>query len=273
MDRILVLLQSENVDYVSVRFASFLGKLTGALIAGIFVDNESINRGVDRPTASFVSKRMAEFEQKSQPRRDEIIAECTAICSVDGVGFSILESHASPARELLLECRFANALVADATMSFGKEHDRLRGFMKDLLKLSECPVIMAPVSFEEVDEIVFVYDGSADSVFAIRQFTCLFPALSHLKTVLVQTAGSERVRAEGTSRFIKWLTERYPAFESAQVKHVDAGLFEFIVKRRNLFVVIGARDKNDLARLFKSNSVELLIRIMDQPLFITHRFF
>ena len=51
---------------------------------------------------------------------------------------------------------------------------------------AECPVFLAPDEFEYADEIVFCYDGSASSVFAIKQFTYLFPELRSKKVMLLQ---------------------------------------------------------------------------------------
>jgi hypothetical protein len=69
---------------------------------------------------------------------------------------------------LIEESRFADLLIIDAETSFnrGLEANPTR-FVKEILQHAECPVVISPVSFEGLDEIIFAYDGSASSVYAI----------------------------------------------------------------------------------------------------------
>jgi hypothetical protein len=57
-------------------------------------------------------------------------------------------------------------------------------YLKDLLHISECPVIIVPEKFEFPSTIVLAYDGSESSVYAIRQFATLFPEFADNRTIL-----------------------------------------------------------------------------------------
>ncbi len=47
-------------------------------------------------------------------------------------------------------------------------------------------MILAPLSFEGIDEILFAYDGGKSALFSIRQFTSLFPELTDKKIIVLQ---------------------------------------------------------------------------------------
>jgi len=51
---------------------------------------------------------------------------------------------------------------------------------------AQCPVVIAPSANTVVDEIVFCYDGSPSSLFAMKQFTYLLPELTDTKGTIVQ---------------------------------------------------------------------------------------
>jgi hypothetical protein len=86
-----------------------------------------------------------------------------------------------PASELLAESRYADLLIVDAQTSFERQYEGIPSdFARQILKESECPVVIAPQTFTEIDEIVFAYDCSASSMFAIKQFTHLIPRIQKI---------------------------------------------------------------------------------------------
>ena len=103
-----------------------------------------------------------------------------------GVNFILHRDRGIPAYELIEESRYADMIVLDGATSFNKQFEGTpTNFIKDVLKSTECPVVIAPENFEAIDEIIFTYDGSASSVFAIKQFTYLFPQLHDKKINVV----------------------------------------------------------------------------------------
>ena len=59
----------------------------------------------------------------------------------------------------------------DASLDFYKNPDGTPShFVTEILKFSECPVLLAPLEEYEINQIDFFYDSTASSVFAIKQF-------------------------------------------------------------------------------------------------------
>lgn len=54
-----------------------------------------------------------------------------------------------------------------------------------MLHSSECPIIFLPARPAPIDEIVFAYNERENRVFALKQFTNLFPAYTKLETTIV----------------------------------------------------------------------------------------
>lgn len=97
-------------------------------------------------------------------------------CINRGVSFGLPHYRGVPARELIEESRFADVLEIDAETSFNRRYDGTpTEFVRGILKKAEYPAVIAPASFESMYEIIFIYNESPSSVFAIKQFTYLFP--------------------------------------------------------------------------------------------------
>ena len=92
----------------------------------------------------------------------------------------------------------------------GDADDLPSSFVKHLLLKSECPVVLAPHSFGTINQIIFCYDGTPSSLYAIKQFTYLLPMYSNQKITLLEVRDSIIKEAdEGHMRTISWLQLHY----------------------------------------------------------------
>ena len=48
-------------------------------------------------------------------------------------------------------------------------------YLKDVLHDVACPVLLVPEKFDFPESVILAYDGSEESVYAIKQFAYLFP--------------------------------------------------------------------------------------------------
>ena len=182
MRKILVAINASNPDKNSLEFASYLGRLTNSKITGVFLENlafeETLNLKTPLERSNFKagSDEQIGLKHDSTELIEQNISTYKEAAANRGVNLLLHRDRGIPAYELIEESRFADMIVLDAATSFNKQFEGTpTNFIKDVLKNTECPVIIAPEYFEAIDEIVFTYDGSASSVFAIKQFTYLFP--------------------------------------------------------------------------------------------------
>ncbi|HEX2630437.1 MAG TPA: universal stress protein, partial [Chitinophagaceae bacterium] len=177
-----------------------------------------------------------------------------------------------PADEVVEESRYADILIIDAATSFRKNFEGTpTDFVKDVLKDSECPVIIAPENFEGVNEIIFTYDGSASSVFAMKQFTYLFPQLDDKKVTVLHVEDGEQWSETERKHLGAWLQNHYSSI-GFDTKSGDATyeMLAYLFLRHNIFIVMGAYGRNALSRYFKHSHADILMRTITQPIFIAH---
>jgi hypothetical protein len=278
MEKILLAIDAINLDTNSLEFACYVAKLSKSKITGVFLENLMSE---ERPVLKQVHG-MAYMDWVVDEKSDEHKAKLELIeknislfkeaCINREVNYSLHRDRGVPALELIEESRFADMVVVDAQTSFNKRYEGSpTEFVKDILKNAECPVVIAPYNFETIDEIIFTYNGSSSSVFAIKQFTYLFPQLHNKKISILQVNAEGEWKDPDKYKFKEWLKDHYTDLHFEALKgDTDAKLVDCLLNRKNAFLVMGAYGRNALSHFFKRSHADLLIKTVTQPIFIAH---
>lgn len=251
MKKVLVAIDAGQININELDFACFIAKLTHSKLIGVFFEND---------------------ETLGEKLFDENISLFREACNNRGANCSIHLDRGIPVSDIIKESRFAELLIIDPGMSFkGKKEEVPTGFIKEVLTRSECPVVLAPFNFYGIDEILFAYDGSASSVFAIKQFTYLFPELTDKKVTILQINEKEDELLIEKDKIGELLQMHYSSigFHMLHGKASDE-LFGYLLGKKNIFVVMGAFGRGMLSGFFKHSTAELVVKTMNLPVFIAH---
>ena len=136
------------------------------------------------PAAPFQDEHALEKETKER---------FEAACKESHMHYSIQNyKHTIGYPALQKQTRFSDVFLVGSEVFFKNVSERLPNeYLKDLLHIAECPVIIVPESIKFPSTIVLAYDGSESSVYAIRQFAALFPEFADIKTVLAFAGGED----------------------------------------------------------------------------------
>ncbi len=95
--------------------------------------------------------------------------------------------------ELKKETRYADLLILGSQIFYGNiGAAEPNDYLKDMMEIAECPVLVVPEKFTFPESNILAYDGSESSVYAIRQFAYLFPGFTSNKTLLIYIDDSEK---------------------------------------------------------------------------------
>ncbi len=279
MKKIILAIDGISLDKNALHFACYLGRLHDTKVTGIFLENLPENeKFVIKPLLStaYVDSVLDETSPEYLSKMETInknIELFKETCIREGVNFIVHKDKGVPAVELIEETRFADMLIIDAETSFKKSYEgALTSFVKDILKNAECPVIIAPEAFDGIDEIVFCYDGSASSAFAIKQFTYLFGELNNKQATVIHVNEHSKEMHSIKYHFKEWLKMHYSNIVFEELKgDVEDELFYYLYKKTKSIVVMGAYGRSSISRLFKKSAADLVIKTVTQPIFITHQ--
>ncbi|HTQ28317.1 MAG TPA: universal stress protein [Puia sp.] len=278
MKNILLAIDAGKVDRSTVDFACYMARLTHSHLNGIFLENiaegtvPQLKSLYGLPyVESIVATDLPENRKKMAVAEEHIELFRDACCNQE-VSCTTRVVRQTPAKEIISESRFADLLIVGASTSSEKKMESTpTAFVRDVLAGAECPVIIAPYSFDTIDEILFTYDGSRSSVFAIKQFTYLLPELVSKKIVVLQVKESDKAGGNEEDKIRPWLTTHYANFEFQYLEgRATDELFAYLLEKNNIFVVMGAFGRSQLSNFIARSTAELLLKTINLPIFTAH---
>jgi len=278
MRKILVAINGLKFDMHTLDFACYLGRLTRSTITGVFLENQVAEYKPVLKNAYYGTYLDWEVDENSpahwnkMKKIDSNITLFKEACSRREVNCAIQRDEGSPAKEIIAESRFADLLIIDAETSFNKHYEGSpTPFVKEILQFAECPVIIAPESFDSIEEIIFCYDGSRSAFFSIKQFDYLLPELKYKKVTLVEVTKDSELTIPEKENVKDWFERHYNNVQFTVLNgEVKDELFSYLLERKNAFVVMGSYGRGTLSHMFKSSTAERVIKTTNLPVFITH---
>jgi len=277
MEKILIAIDGINPDRDTLTFGCFLARLTSSEITGVFLENlvaeerPVVKKMYDGSYFGWEVDDSTETYHNRMKLIDQNIKRFKDFYGNHGINSSVHRDRGIPAKEIIEETRYTDLLVVDAETSFKKNFEGLpTSFVKEILAEAECPVIISPGNFEGIDEIVFTYSGSKSSVFAIKQFTYLFPQFRNKNISIVQVKEENQTGID-KYKLKEWLKSHYVNFHFEELGgDTETELFGYLLKKKKVFIVLGAYGRSMLSRIIRRSHADIVIRTITQPIFIAH---
>lgn len=278
MKKIIVAIDALIYNENAVEYAIGIAKRSGGMIAGIFLHdlaflNYSLPGTFDFVPAEYegIIKRQKEDDEKLQLNMKLFNHKCNE----ENVRHKAHVYDGNSIVDFLIEeSVYADLLILDEHMSFTyvRSH-QISTFVLDVLEDAHCPVLVVPDKYHTIDNIYLCYDGKPSSVFAIKQFSYLFPEWSQKPTTLVSFNETSSNHLKNSSN-IKDLLHQHFSNLSIDVEHhtrIGEALFSYFkLYEENSFIVMGAFGRSSLSRLLKKSLANTLIKEVKVPIFITH---
>jgi hypothetical protein len=275
MKKILLAFDGSHFSDAAFEFARMMNETQPILVTGIFLPQANYANlwsysggGISGPVyIPLVENDDAEIIAKN-------IIRFKSLCRNNNIDYRVHEDFTDFALpELKKETEFADLLIIGSgsfyeNIGTGQPNE----YLEDALHGVECPVIVVPEKFEFPKNNILAYDGSKSSVYAIKQFTYLFPELVKNSTLLVY-ANEEADEKIPDEAFIEELAARhFPDLTVMKLainprKHFAAWLSE----KEASILVSGSFGRSMISRLIRKSFITNVIKEHKLPVFITHR--
>lgn len=278
MKKFLAVFDGYKMSKSTLQYSIELAKLENAHLVGVFLDEfiyHSYSVYKVMTTEKDAENVLEKLDEKDNKLRDESVMQFQKECGKAGIQYSIHRDKNLALQELKEESMFADLVIINEYETFTRYKEKPPGrFIKDLLGDIQCPVLVVPGSYKEIDKILLLYDGAPSSLYAIKMFSYL---LNHLKSLPVEVYTVKEnymatLRLPGNKRmreFIKW------HFPKATIT-VEKGIAEEQIPgylrnhKENELVIMGAYRRGEISRWFKTSMADILMRETEMPLFIAH---
>jgi hypothetical protein len=273
MKKIIIPFEGKHFSQGAFSFAQSLHEIKPILLAGVFLPTVEYARFFFFPTAFAAPVYMPLMENFEEEEVGDNVEEFAQLCQKNFIEYRVhkdLYDFSIP--QLTKETRFADLMIIGSEtfykngIAYGTNE-----YLKDALHNTECPVIIVPEEVNSFSDILLAYDGSASSVFAIKQFACLFPELCDRKTILVY-AGDEKKNIpdqvlieELAARHFKDLTITKLTYDHKN------DINSWFIEHTDSLVVSGSFGRSGMSELFKRSFIMDLIKEYKTPVFIAHK--
>lgn len=272
MKKIIIPFDGGNFSNGAFSFACNINDRNPILLTGIFL--QAVNY---TPLFFFPSAFAAPFYVPVNEGVDEGVSknnieEFKRLCDKNNIKYKVhedLDESALP--QLMKETRFADIMIIGSEVFYSNITNGPLEYLLHALHATECPVIIVPEKFNFPSHIILAYDGSESSVYAIKQFSNLFPELCSLKTMLVY-AGDEKHDIPDDQLIEEFAVCHFEDLTINKIPEKDKNHFnEWLAEQSNPLLVSGSFSRSDISQLFNRSFIIKTIKDHKTPVFIAHR--
>jgi hypothetical protein len=277
MKKVLLAFDGSNFSEGAFEFARRLNDFEPILVTGVFmpqVDYANLWSYASAANVGINSAFIPLSEEEDADLVEKNILHFEELCQKNGIAYRVHESlfdFALP--ELKKESRFADLVVLSGELFYkGILESNQVSYLKDAIHATESPVLIVPEKYEFPTTNVLAYDGSGESVYALKQFAYLFPELATNPTLLVYAEDDEDKEFPSKQHIIELATQHYTDLTFYKLELNPRKFFNtWIRDKKGSILISGALSRSAFSQLFKKSFVSDIIADHKVPVFIAHK--
>ena len=256
-------------------FIRHLNEKAPVLVTGIFVpQTDYANLWSYSATAAAGSMYVPLIEEEESDEVAKNVAKFESLCQQNGIAYRVHKNfYDFVLPELKRESRFADVMILSGELFYqhvigANQFD----YMRYVLHNTECPVLIVPEHYRFPDNNIIAYDGSEESVFALKQFAYIFPELTTNQTLLVYAAPDDEKDIPSKDLVIELATQHFKNLEVDKENFDPKKYFAtWISERPGALLVTGSFSRSAFSETFRKSFVADIIKEHQLPVFIAHR--
>ncbi len=274
MKKILLAFDGTNYSEGAFEFARKLNELQPILLTGVFLPMAQLSNLWRYAADGIGGVFIPEVEDSDLQIVEENIARFEKHCQANGINYRLHKDFNDMALpELKKESIYADLLILGSEKFFENMGTRSpNDYLQDLLHDVKCAVLLVPEKFEFPESIILAYDGSDDAVFAIKQFTYIFPELCNKEVLLVYANEDSEVDFPEKIQMEEFAARHFSNLTLCKLD-IDPKTFfsSWVLEKKSSLLVSGSYKRSGLSQFFKRSFVRDIIAQHELPIFITHR--
>ena len=193
MKKILLAFDGAHFSEGAFEFARRMNESEPVLVTGIFIPQVDYANLWSYANGSAGALFIPLVEDEDAERVKKNIEHFEKLCRKNDIEYRVHKDFYDFAiPELKRESRFADFLILGSESFYRSVGSNdLNEYLANALKVAECPVLVVPEQYDFPQNTILAYDGGDSSVFAIKQFSYLFPRFCDQPTLLVAALDQE----------------------------------------------------------------------------------
>lgn len=272
--KILLALDATNFSKEQLDYPAYIARLANAEVTALFLENtEQVYVPFSKygHSGGHLISDEKSVEVKKEISNENIEAYKQA-CIQKGLGGCFIRARGVPEDETIEASRFADLLLLSDNISFAFSYEEEpTKFAEEVLTHAQCAVMVLPKTMQEINEVFFTSNGSFSSMYAIRQFTYLFPHFRDKKVTLLYVTENEDEATKHKRNIKEYLQHHYTNVEfKVLMGSPSAAILSHLSKQKDSMVTFGAYGRSKFSQFFKKSKADNILNKLDTPVFITH---
>lgn len=261
----------------TLAYAVKLAESSKALLSGVFLESFLYK---SYGLADLVGKnglsqvKMKHLLEKDKATRAKAASKFEQACKKAHLTYTIHHDPGFSLQEVLKESIYSDLLLISAAENFSHLPDQPpTRFMRELLADTQCPVLIIPEEYQDIEKVILLYDGKPAAVYAIKQLNYMLPWLCSKPAEVVCVFNNEDTAELPDEDLVReFIACHYPTATYTLLNGKPEEELPTYLKDngKNSLVVLGAYQRGDLSRWFRSSMADRLMKAIDSPLFIAH---
>jgi nucleotide-binding universal stress UspA family protein len=260
-----------------MNYAVEAAKRSNALLSGVFLDDFLYHSYPAFDMMESVGMRSADIgqlEQEDKDLREQSIAVFNSACGKAQIKYLIHHDKNFAIEEVLKESIYSDLLIVACSETFNHYNEEIpSSFIRRLLAGVQCPVMVVPNTYRETEKVVLLYDGKPSSVFAIKMYNYLMPWMRELKTEVISVRNpKDRAEFPNDPLIKEFMKCHYPDAKYTLLQGDPETEIPAYLKNncQNTMIVLGAYERSQVSRWFKTSMADILMHELDSLFFIAH---
>jgi hypothetical protein len=173
---------------------------------------------------------------------------------------------------LAKESRFSDLILLSGELFYsGLQQRQPNTHLSEAMHHSECPVLIVPEDYSPSNHLFIAYDGTRESLFAIKQFSYLFPHLTDLPTEVVYVNEEATNGIPELERLRRYSRLHFSCMGFSKLHFKAAEFFaNWIGERQHVMLISGSYSRSPFSYATAPSFAQEVIHDHRLPVFIAH---
>jgi hypothetical protein len=219
---------------------------------------------------------LAPFDRLEEKEKETVTANkalFTQRCEEHHIRYRLHDNEEQWDKHLLVkESRFADLLLLSGELFYADINLRQpNSYLQEALHSAECPILVIPEDYRQCDHLFIAYDGSKESLFAVKQFSYLFPQYTDLPSEIVYIRDEAADDIPDLEHLRYYIRLHFSSIGFSKLHFKAAQFFAtWIGERKHVLLITGSYGRSAFSYVTKRSFAEQVIHDHKQPVFIAH---
>jgi len=273
MEKVLMVLDGQHFPHAAFDFACRMNEQCPILLTGVFLPSTDYSEVMVYYMSGMNAPAYYPNLDTEQGILQGNMERFAAQCQKEGIEYRVHNGFEGDIMLLLQkESRYSDLVLLSSSQYYSHLGPKTQEQMlHKTAHVAECPVLLLPEGYEYPQKLILTYDGSAASVYAIKQFAYLFPELAAMEAILVYADDADGILPD-YDYIIELAARHYPALSMLKLEADPEEYFNaWLSDKGPVVVVSGAFGRSGFSGLFKESFVSQVIRKNQLPVFVAHK--